>query len=95
VLIDDGTVSAVYEIVVKGELGATVACAFEGMRLELRAGETAIVGPVADQAELTGLLRQVTDLGLDLISVERVSDGPGGAPAANGLPATERRNARE
>jgi hypothetical protein len=84
------SVGVVYEIVVKGELGATVACAFEGMRLEARAGETAIVGPVADQAELAGLLRQVSDLGLDLISVERIADGPGDAPAVNGLPAAGR-----
>ena len=34
---------AVYEIVVEGELGATCASAFEGMRFEHREGRTAIV----------------------------------------------------
>ena len=58
-----------YEIVVKGELGDTVAHAFEGMELDVRDGETAIVGNVADQAELAGILRRIHDLGLTLVSV--------------------------
>jgi hypothetical protein len=69
---EDEQVASVYEIVVKGELGPTVACAFEGMQLEARQGETAIVGDVADQAQLAGLLRRVSDLGLSLISVTQL-----------------------
>jgi hypothetical protein len=68
-------VPAVYEIVVKGELGPAAACAFEGMRLEARSGETAIVGDVTDQAQLGGILRRVVDLGLDLVSVTRLQNG--------------------
>ena len=66
--------AVVYEIVVKGELGSTVACAFEGMRLDVRAGETAIVGPVVDQAQLQGHLGRVAELGLELVSVGQVSE---------------------
>jgi hypothetical protein len=77
------TVTALYEIVVKGELGPTVAIAFEGMRLECREGETAIVGEVEDQAQLSGLLQRVAELGLDLVSVERIRNS-GLAAAPNG-----------
>jgi hypothetical protein len=64
-----GGVADTYEIVVKDELGPTAAHAFAGMRVEARAGETAIVGDVVDQAELTGLLNRVSELGLSLVSV--------------------------
>jgi hypothetical protein len=66
--------AALYEIVVKGELGPTVACAFDGMRLECHAGQTAIVGHVEDQAQLNGLLRRVADLGLHLVRVEQLPE---------------------
>ena len=74
--------AALYEIVVKGELGPTVAHAFEGMRLECQAGETAIVGYVEDQAQLTGILRRVADLGLDLVSVGQLTEDES-APASS------------
>lgn len=61
-----------YEIVVTGELGPAAACAFEGMQVEVRSGESAIVG-VVDQAQLAGLLNRVSDLGLDLVSVQQVA----------------------
>jgi hypothetical protein len=35
-------------------------------------GETVIAGPVPDQAALFGLLMKVRDLGLTLVSVNRV-----------------------
>ncbi len=35
-------------------------------------GETIISGPVRDQAELFGLLIKVRDLGLNLVSVNRI-----------------------
>jgi hypothetical protein len=64
--------AAIYEIVVESELGARCAAAFEGMRLEHLEGCTAIVGPVEDQAQLAGLLNRVSDLGLTLVSVEKL-----------------------
>ena len=79
--------AVVYEIVVSGELGPTAACAFEGMRLDVRSGETAIVGPVVDQSHLAGLLGRVSDLGLSLVSVTPVpeTDVPdaGGGPVVS------------
>ena len=74
---------ALYEIVVRGELGDTVGSAFEDMHLDCASGLTTITGYVEDQAQLAGLLRRVSDLGLDLVSVGPVAEQ--GAPTANGV----------
>ena len=63
-----------YRIVVKDELGASYDLAFDGMRLEPSNGETAIVGPVADQAQLQGLLLRISSLNLVLLSVSVLDD---------------------
>jgi hypothetical protein len=62
--------SAVYQIRIKGQLGAQWGAWFDGMTITQTAnGETLIAGLVADQAALYGLLRKVRDLGLQLLSV--------------------------
>jgi hypothetical protein len=43
------------------------------MTLTTGEGQTAIMGPVTDQAHLHGLLDRVGDLGLELISVSAAS----------------------
>ena len=59
-----------YEIRLKGHLDARWADRFEGMSFTHKTdGTTILSGPVADQAELHGLLRKVRDLGLTLVSV--------------------------
>jgi hypothetical protein len=63
------TATTIYQIVVRGELSQRYVVAFEGMTLTTRDGQTAITGPVADQAHLHGLLDRVGDLGLELVSV--------------------------
>jgi hypothetical protein len=63
------TGTTIYQIVVRGELSQRYVVAFEGMTLTTRDGQTAITGPVADQAHLYGLLGRVGDLGLELVSV--------------------------
>jgi hypothetical protein len=60
-----------YEITVKGVLDNRWRNWFEGMSIESREGVTLIIGSVADQAALHGLLVRVRDLGLTLISVTR------------------------
>jgi hypothetical protein len=59
----------IYRIVVRGELSHRYLSAFEGMTLAAGDGQTTISGPVVDQAQLYGLLDRVSDLGLELISV--------------------------
>ena len=70
-----------YRIVVRGELSQRYVPAFEGMTLTSGDGETAIVGLVIDQAQLHGLLNRVSDLGLELISVNATLEPTSSAPA--------------
>lgn len=63
----------VYRIRLKGQLDARWTAWFGGMAVALTEdGDTLLTGPVADQAALHGLLRKVRDLGLPLISVNRL-----------------------
>ena len=62
-----------YEIRLKGHLDVRWADRFEGMSFTHKTdGTTILSGPVADQAELHGLLRKVRDLGLSLISINQI-----------------------
>jgi hypothetical protein len=64
-----------YEIRLSGQLDARWAAWFDGMTVSARDGTTVISGPIADQAALHGVLQRVRDLGLPLISVERLEPG--------------------
>ena len=61
-----------YQIKVMGRLGSQWSDWFEGMTIESEGCITTITGRVSDQSALHGLLVRVRDLGLPLISVERV-----------------------
>ena len=61
-----------YELVLDGEIGDRFGLLFEGMRLERAAGRTILTGAVLDQAHLHGLIEQVQELGLELVSVNPV-----------------------
>ncbi len=64
-----------YEIRLKGHLGSQWTDWFEGLTITLEAnGETLLTGPVADQAALYGLLKKVRDLGLPMLSVNRIQN---------------------
>ena len=63
----------VYQIRVKGDLDRKWSDWFDGFAITPQAGhETLLTGPVADQADLHGLLAKIRDLGLPLLSVRRV-----------------------
>ena len=65
--------SAWYEIRLQGRIDPRWATWFEGMTLtDHTDGTTVIHGLVADQAALHGLLQRLRDLGLPLLSVDRV-----------------------
>jgi hypothetical protein len=60
----------VYQIRLKGHLGAEWADWFGGLTITLEENnETLLTGPVLDQAALHGLLKKVRDLGIPLIYV--------------------------
>lgn len=64
-------------IVVSGELGTQFDRVFADMVLSHELGATRIRGTLTDQAELQGVLRQIFDLGLEILSV---STHPGEMP---------------
>ena len=62
-----------YEIRIQGHLDDKWANWFEGLTITREDnGETLLIGPVVDQAALHGVLRKVRDLGMPLLSVNRV-----------------------
>jgi hypothetical protein len=66
----------VYQIRVEGHLGGQWTDWFGGLSITLEDnGDTLLSGPVVDQAALHGLLRKVRDLGMPLLSVNRVTLG--------------------
>jgi hypothetical protein len=72
-LTEDHCESGLYEIRLKGHLDDRWADWFGGMTITLKDnGDTLLTGSVIDQAALYGLLRKVRDLGLPLLSVNRV-----------------------
>jgi hypothetical protein len=74
----------VYQIRIKGHLGRQRADWFSGLTITLKTnGDTLLTGPVVDQAALFGLLRKVRDLGMPLISVNRVKPGQADGSVAN------------
>ena len=63
----------IYQIRLEGQLGREWAEWFGGLTITLADnGETLLTGPVIDQAALYGVLKRIRDLGLPLISVNRV-----------------------
>ena len=63
-----------YRLVVKGELGARYASAFEEMTISAHDGITEITGEIIDPSHLQGLLERIAGLGLTLHSVTPLDD---------------------
>ncbi len=64
-----------YRLEVEGELGELVGRSFPRMRIFHRHGNTVLVGPVRDEAELNGMLQRFSALGLKLRSVNTLDAG--------------------
>jgi hypothetical protein len=62
----------VYEFIVQDHIDPHWADWFEGLTLcHLACGQTRLIGPVADQAALHGILNRIRDLGIPLLLVRR------------------------
>jgi hypothetical protein len=73
-----------YEIRLKGHLDDKWADWFDGLTItRADSGETLLRGPVVDQAALHGVLRNVRDLGLPLVSVNQIDPKPANGPDGN------------
>ncbi len=71
----------VYQIRIKGHLSSQWTDWFEGLTITLEEdGNTLLTGTVIDQAALHGLLKKVRDLGMPLLSVNRVNPNQADAP---------------
>jgi len=65
-----------YQIKIKGRLGSGWEDWFEGMTMTYKNGITTLTGSVTDQSALHGLLIRIRDLGLYLISINRIEPDP-------------------
>jgi hypothetical protein len=70
-----------YQIRVRGTFGRTMRAAFPALLAQTEGDDTLLTGPLADQAELYGVLTQLERLGLELLEVRRES--PGGVTPAH------------
>lgn len=71
----------IYQIRIEGHLGPAWTDWFAGLAITLEDnGDTLMTGAVVDQAALHGLLKKVRDLGVPLVSINRLEPGP--APQA-------------
>jgi len=69
----DPSQSIIYQIRLECQLDDQWADRFDGMSITLEDnGDTLLAGPIADQPALFGLLKKIRDLGMPLISVDRL-----------------------
>jgi hypothetical protein len=66
--------TSTYEITFKGEAGARIRAAFEGLDISAMHGVTVLKGDLPDQAALHGIINRVEALGLELVDVRMVVD---------------------
>jgi|SRR5829696_1757107 hypothetical protein len=64
----------VYRMVVRSELSERYAPAFEGMKMEIKDGQTILIGEIIDQPHLFGILDRINGLGLQLLSLQALPD---------------------
>lgn len=67
-------INTLYQIRLKGHLGAQWSEWFNGMTITLEnSGDTLLTGIITDQSQLHGLLKKIRDLGMPLISINDIN----------------------
>jgi hypothetical protein len=61
-----------YQIRLKGTLDSSWSDWFDGFNITMEGDETILVGVVPDQSALHGMLAKINDLGLPIVSVEKL-----------------------
>ena len=59
----------IYEVVIAGRVGDSVAATFAPLAVQRENGETTISGAKLDAAMLAGVLRTIERMGLDLVTI--------------------------
>jgi hypothetical protein len=68
----------IYRIVLQGHLSSQWSDWFDGFIITLDAdGQTILTGPIVDQAALHGVLKKIRDLGISLVSIQRMDPNEG------------------
>lgn len=66
-------INTIYQIRLKGHLGAQWSEWFNGMTITLEnSGNTLLTGIITDQPQLHGLLKKIRDLGMILLSINYI-----------------------
>jgi hypothetical protein len=73
-----GREAVFYRIVVRGRIGQPLVGPAEGMRLEAHGDNTALVGGIVDQSQLRGVISWLSDLGVEIVSVNPLDEPAGG-----------------
>ena len=65
--------TAAYQIRLKGILDSSWSDWFGGFNITVQGNDTVLVGVVLDQSALHGILAKINDLGLPIVSIEKIS----------------------
>jgi hypothetical protein len=65
-----------YEVTFIGDAGATLRAAFDDCEITIGAGTTTLRAELPDQGGLSGLVRRINGLGLEVIDVTLVAPHP-------------------
>lgn len=69
-----GQTAIPYAIEIRGTIGQPLQGPLEGMGVEAAGEESVLVGNIVDQAQLQGILSWLSDLGIEVVSINPLSE---------------------
>jgi hypothetical protein len=64
-----GQTAVRYGIVIRGSIGQPLVGPLEGMSVEAAGEESVLIGDIVDQAQLQGVIGWLSDLGIEIVSI--------------------------